>query len=116
MELHLLGPIEATVDGRRIALGATKQRAVLAMLALPPNRTVSVDRLIDGLWGEEAPDSAAKMVQLYVSQLRKLLAGNGAEIVTHGRGYELRLAPTAVDVARFEHLSANGSAREALAL
>jgi DNA-binding SARP family transcriptional activator len=62
MELHLLGPIEATVDGRRIALGATKQRAVLAMLALPPNRTVSVDRLIEGLWGEQAPDSAAKMV------------------------------------------------------
>ena len=72
-------PIEATVDGRPIRLGATKQRAVLAMLALSPNRTVSVDRLIEGLWGEEAPDSAAKMVQLYVSQLRKLLAGNGAE-------------------------------------
>ena len=116
MDLKLLGPIEATVDGRRIRLGATKQRAVLAMLALPPNRTVSVDRLIEGLWGEEAPDSAAKMVQLYVSQLRKLLDGNGAEIVTHGRGYELRLAPTAVDVGRFEQLSADGAPREALAL
>ena len=102
MDLQLLGPIEASVDGRRIRLGATKQRAVLAMLALPPNRTVSVDRLIEGLWGEEAPDSAAKMVQLYVSQLRKLLDGNGAEIVTHGRGYELRLPLTAVDVGRFE--------------
>ena len=86
------------------------------MLALPPNRTVSVDRLIEGLWGEEAPDSAAKMVQLYVSQLRKLLDGNGAEIVTHGRGYELRLPPTAVDVGRFEQLSADGVPREALAL
>ena len=116
MYLQLLGPIEATVDGRRIRLGATKQRAVLAMLALPPNRTVSVDRLIEGLWGEEAPDSAAKMVQLYVSQLRKLLDGNGAEIVTHGRGYELRLPPTAVDVGRFEQLSADGEPREALAL
>ena len=80
------------------------------MLALPPNRTVSVDRLIEGLWGEEAPDSAAKMVQLYVSQLRKLLDGNGAEIVTHGRGYELRLPATAVDVGRFEQFERRWSA------
>ena len=124
MDLQLLGPIEATVDGRPIRLGATKQRAVLAMLALQLNRTVSTDRLIEGLWGERAPPSAPKLVQLYVSQLRKLL-GEEAEIVTRGRGYELRLAADRVDAARFECLvaeaaEANGPgaalAREALAL
>src|SRR4051794_29341834 len=104
MDLHLLGPVEATLDGRPIPLGAAKQRAVLAMLALQPNATVSVDRLVEGLWGEEPPATAAKMVQLYVSQLRRLLAGDGAEIVTHGRGYELRVPPDAVDAARFERL------------
>ena len=57
---------------------ATKQRAVLAMLALNANRALSVDRLVEGLWGEHPPASAAKMVQLYVSQLRKLL-GDGRD-------------------------------------
>src|SRR6188472_3358536 len=99
MDLQLLGPVEATLDGRRIALGPTKQRALLSMLALQANATVGVDRLIDGLWGEDPPATAPKMVQLYVSQLRRVLAGDGAEIVTHGRGYELRVPREAVDVA-----------------
>ena len=96
------------------------------MLALQVNRTVSTDRLIEGLWDERAPPSAPKVVQLYVSHLRKLLAGCEAEIVTRGRGYELRLAAEQVDTARFERLvdaavaagrgSSNGEAREALAL
>jgi YVTN family beta-propeller protein len=125
MDLHLLGQVEATLDGRPIPLGATKQRAVLAMLALQPNATVAVDRLVDGLWGEDPPASAPKMVQLYVSQLRRLFAGDGAQIVTHGRGYELRVPPDAVDVARFERLVdkagrsdrlPNEAARNALAL
>src|SRR4051794_12554367 len=74
------------------------------MLALDANATVGVDRLVDGLWGEDPPATAPKMVQLYVSQLRRLLAGDGAEILTHGRGYELRLAADAVDATRFERL------------
>ena len=76
------------------------------MLALRANRTVSADELIDGLWAERPPASAAKNVQFYVSQLRKALAGDdcGASIVTHGRGYELQLPGDAVDAARFEQL------------
>src|SRR3954451_18455161 len=104
MDLRLLGPIEATLDGRRIPLGAIKQRALLAMFGLQPNTTVSIDRLLAGLWGDDPPASAAKMVQLYVSQLRRLLAGADAEIVTYGRGYELRMAADAVDAGCFERL------------
>jgi peptide/nickel transport system substrate-binding protein len=124
MDIRLLGPIEASLDDGPAPLGPRQQRAVLAMLALQLNRTVSVDRLIEGLWGERAPPSASKLVQLYVSQLRKLL-GDEAEIVTRGRGYELRVAAERVDAARFEGLvaaaadtdgSAAGLAREALAL
>ena len=76
------------------------------MLALRANRTVSADELIDGLWAEGPPASAAKNLQYYVSQLRKALASDdgGASIVTHGRGYELRLPDGAVDALRFEHL------------
>jgi YVTN family beta-propeller protein len=104
MEIRLLGLMEATVNGRAVALGPVKQRAVLAMLALNPNARVSVDRLIEGLWGEEPPSTAAKMVQLYVSHLRKLLDGAEAEIVTRGRGYELRVPADSVDAVRFERL------------
>jgi DNA-binding SARP family transcriptional activator len=80
MDLQLLGPVEATVRGRPIPLGATKQRALLAILALHANSTVSIEFLVDGLWGEEPPATAPKMVQLYVSQLRRLFADNGAQI------------------------------------
>src|SRR5512132_2816426 len=102
MHVRLLGPIEAVLEGRAVPLGTRKQRALLAMLALRPNGTVGVDQLVEGLWGEEPPASAPKMVQLYVSQLRRCLAGSGAEIVTHGHGYELRLAADRVDAVRFE--------------
>ncbi|MGZ4201871.1 MAG: AfsR/SARP family transcriptional regulator, partial [Thermoleophilaceae bacterium] len=103
-------------DGHVIALGGTKQRATLAMLALHVNEPVSSDRLIEALWGEEAPASAPKMVQLYVSQLRKLLGDGDGEIVTRGRGYELRLGSEQVDAVRFERLVEAGRADEALAL
>ena len=125
MDIRLLGPIEASLDGRPVALGTPQQRAVLAMLSLQVNQTVSADRLCEGLWGERAPASAPKMVQLYVSQLRKLLRGSVAEILTRGRGYELRLAVDRVDAVRFERLvdaaehadgAPNGEARAALAL
>jgi len=115
MDLQLLGPVEATLDGRPIPLGATKQRAVLAMLGLHANATLSMDRLVDGLWGDDPPATAEKMVQLYVSQLRRLLNG-AAEIVTHGRGYELRIDEERVDAARFERLIRQGAPDEALAL
>ena len=128
MQIRVLGHLEASVDDRPVALGGAKQRAVLAMLGLEANRAVSADRLVEGLWGEEPPRSAAKMLQNYVWRLRKVLAADGgAEILTHGRGYELRIDPELVDVVRFERLAAEAgraatagqppyAAREALAL
>ncbi len=99
------------------------------MLALRANRTVSADELIDGLWADRPPASAAKNVQFYVSQLRKALASDdcGARIVTHGGGYELQVPQDAVDALQFENLveeaarepasaGANGAASAALEL
>src|SRR5262245_11834234 len=98
------------------------------MLALRANRTVAADELIDGLWADDPPASAAKNLQFYVSELRKALAsdGAGASIVTRGRGYELRVAEEAVDALRFEEMveeaarqpsgGANGLAGAALEL
>ena len=99
------------------------------MLALSANRTVSSEELIDGLWAGRPPPSAAKNVQLHVSRLRKAFGSDdcGASIVTHGRGYELRVSEDAVDAVRFEQLIErarrdadqalpNGAAKEALEL
>jgi peptide/nickel transport system substrate-binding protein len=116
VELQLLGPIEVRLEDRPIALGPRKQRAVLAMLALQVGRTVSADRLVVGLWGEDPPSSAPKMVQLYISHLRPLLEGSGARIVTRNGGYELQLPDDDVDAVRFERLLEDSRAREALAL
>jgi WD40 repeat protein/DNA-binding SARP family transcriptional activator len=106
LEITVLGRVDALVDGQPLPLGGSKQRAVLALLALRANRTVSADDLIDGLWGDRPPASAAKNVQHYISRLRKALDANGAQatIVTRGRGYELQLPADAVDAARFERL------------
>ena len=121
----MLGPVEAVVDGRSLPLGARKQRAVLAMLVLEANRPVSADRLVEGVWGESPPASAGKMVQLYISQLRKALHGHDVTITTRARGYQLSCAAENVDLVRAERLVAaaaaaddagSGHAREALAL
>ena len=118
MDVRVLGSVEASVDGRLLALGGGKPRALLAMLALNAGSSVSAARLTDGLWGEQPPATASKLVQVYVSQLRKALAasGDGAEIVTRRHGYELRVGAGTVDAERFERLLAQGAAREALGL
>ena len=113
IDFRILGPLEARDDGRTVALGGTKQRALLGLLLLHPNETLSTDRLIDELWGERPPSSAAKAVQVRVSRLRKALAGedgNGSAdlVVTRERGYELKLDPERVDSRRFERLVAEG--------
>lgn len=102
VEIRLLGPVEAVVDGAQARLGGVKQRAVLAVLGLAPGQVVSAERLIDAVWGESPPATAATALQGHVSRLRRLL---GPEtITTRPPGYVLELDPTAVDATRFEQL------------
>jgi DNA-binding SARP family transcriptional activator len=108
MEFLLLGPLEARVDGRAVELGAAKQRALLALLLLDAGRAVSVERLVDELWGERVPATARKMVQIYVSSLRKVMPAGLLQ--TSGAGYSLKIAPEDLDVGRFEQLAAQGRA------
>lgn len=112
MRFGILGPLQAVDDhGRQLALGARKQRAVLAILLLQRGKPISGERLADELWGERAPATAAKTVQVYISRLRKAL---GRDLLqTRGQGYVLLLAPDQLDVDGFERLAAEG--REALA-
>src|SRR5712692_5528614 len=114
MEFLILGPLEVRSEGRELSLGGAKQRAVLAVLLLHRNEVVSTDRLIDELWNERPPATAAKVVQVYVSQLRKALRGrrgrNEADsiLVTRAPGYALRVEPGELDADRFEQLVDEG--------
>src|SRR5688572_33498866 len=106
MELRVLGPLEAIDGTTPLPLGGRKPRALLARLALDANRTVAVQRLIDDLWGDRVPESAAKMVQIYVSQLRKVLPPG--VLRTRPPGYVIELDPEAVDLTRFRALHDEG--------
>ena len=108
MDFHILGPLEVLDEGRAVPLGGSRQRALLALLLLHANETLSTDRLIDELWGENAPPTAAKMLHVQVSRLRKALAAAGGALVTRDRGYELTLARDRLDAHRFEDLVADG--------
>jgi DNA-binding SARP family transcriptional activator len=110
MEFCILGPLEARVDGRVVDLGKGKERALLALLLLQADRVVSVDRLVDELWGEQVPGSAPKMVQIFVSQLRKQLPDGVLQ--TRAPGYRLALGEHELDLHRFQQLASEG--REAL--
>ena len=106
MRIGVLGPVEAWEDGRELPLGSGRQRALFVLLLLHADQVVSKDRLIDELWGERPPPSAAKVLQGYVSQLRRALPPEA--IVTRGSGYLLRAVNT--DASKFERLldEANG--------
>jgi len=111
VDFAVLGPVEVRRDGRELPLGGPKQRALLAILLLNANDVVSRDGLIDGLWGERPPPSAAHTLDNYVSRLRKMLGG--ARLARRPPGYVLQLEPDELDLDRFEQLLRRG--REELA-
>jgi DNA-binding SARP family transcriptional activator/ABC-type transport system substrate-binding protein len=112
MEFLLLGPLEAVRDGRPVALGGAKQRALVALLLLHANEVVSRDRVIDELWPDRPPGAAGHNLDVQVSRLRK---GFDPEelLLTRAGGYVLRIAPEQVDVHRFERLLEEGRAANA---
>src|SRR5205809_188216 len=101
-EFRILGPLEVADGEEVLPLTGQKQRALLALLLLEANRVVSTDRLVDALWGDQPPRTAATSLQNFVSQLRKLL---GSEtLVTKPPGYLLRMDPEELDLERFRRL------------
>jgi len=112
LEFRILGPLEVLADGRPLNIGGQKQRAVLAMLLLKPNRVVAAGRLMDAVWEDDPPDTATKAIQVYVSQLRKLLGSDRLE--TKAPGYRLRIDDGELDVDRVRRLADEGAYDEAL--
>src|SRR6266498_2118526 len=111
MEFRLLGPLEVLHEHVPVRIAAGKQRALLAILLLSANRTISREQLVDSLWGEDVPESAQKMVQIQVSQLRKALLQ--PRLHTRPPGYLLEVHEDELDLACFEQAVTVG--RRALA-
>ena len=105
MEFRILGPLEVFDTGRAVPLAGSKQRALLALLLLTPNRPVSIDRLVDALWSGDPPATSSNALQYHISQLRKVL-GDGAAILTQEPGYVIQLDADQLDLLRFEQLVA----------
>src|SRR3954469_3484904 len=107
MEFGVLGPLEVRDGGRLGDLGGLKQRAVLAVLLINANQVVSLDRMIDELWGDEPPSRAAGSLQAYVSNLRRALEPARAPrtpatvLVSQAPGYAVRVEPQQIDAVRF---------------
>jgi DNA-binding SARP family transcriptional activator/glutamine cyclotransferase len=112
VEFRILGRLQVLDGGREVPLGSPKERQLLAVLLLQAGAVVSRARLIEELWGASPPPSAAKALNVHVSQLRKSLARNGDQsIVTRRPGYVLQVGRERLDAARFERLVAEARER-----
>jgi SARP family transcriptional regulator, regulator of embCAB operon len=105
LQFGVLGPLQLRSGGALVPLGAPKQRAVLAMLMMNRNRAVSVDALIDAVWGESPVPAARTSIHSYVSNLRRLLGGGTREpsrvLASVPPGYQLNVADADCDIGRF---------------
>jgi predicted ATPase/DNA-binding SARP family transcriptional activator len=112
IEFRILGPLEVSVDAQALPLGSPKQRALLGLLLVYANETLSRDRLIEELWAEAAPATVASALHVYLSRLRRLLESATSEdlLVREAYGYRLMVEQEQLDANRFQHLVGQGSA------
>jgi DNA-binding SARP family transcriptional activator/DNA-binding CsgD family transcriptional regulator/uncharacterized protein YegP (UPF0339 family) len=112
MRFRILGPVEVTSGERLMRIQPGRQQVILSALLLEPNRVVSIDRLIDVVWGEKPPATARSQVQICVAALRHMFADLDVEppIVTRPPGYLLRVADSQVDSQAFARLVADAAA------
>jgi DNA-binding SARP family transcriptional activator len=111
VKFQILGPLEVWHEGRPVVIEGAKERALLAFLLLHAGEPVSVDRLIDALWGDSPPATARKSLQVRVAGLRRTIRGD--VLLRRGDAYLVQLEPNQLDLRRFEQLLSDGS--EALA-
>lgn len=110
LDFRVLGPLEVAESDRTLDLGPLKQRSLLALLLMNVNRVVSIDRILEELWGEEALGKE-NSVWVYVSGLRSVLEPNREArtiLVTKDHGYSLQIDPDSIDAVRFEHAVSRG--------
>ncbi|MEU7000986.1 BTAD domain-containing putative transcriptional regulator [Nonomuraea sp. NPDC046570] len=118
LRFTLLGPVQMIVDGEPLTGVAPRHRAVLAYLLLNAGRVISIDRLIDAMWGYDQPDTARSQIHASITAIRKVLRGAGAVrlLETRAGGYVAQPEPGQVDAQEFTELVAAGELSEALDL
>lgn len=106
MQFQILGSLEVVADAERIELGGARQQIALAVLLLNSNRVVTMNRLIEAIYGEDLPPTSRAQAQISISTLRRIFAAHGQDgiITTHDRGYVMQVAPGQLDSLRFEEL------------
>jgi DNA-binding SARP family transcriptional activator len=97
MQVRLLGPVDVTVAGEPRPVHGVRRKAVLAVLALHQGDIVPTDQLVDAVWGDTAPPTAANTLQSHLSHLRQVL-GDRSTIVARPPGYLLTV-PTDLQAA-----------------
>jgi predicted ATPase/DNA-binding SARP family transcriptional activator len=102
MEFRILGSFEVVGRNGFVDLRGAKRRGLLACLVVHVGQPLSADRLVEELWGDRGSDGAARTVQTYMSQLRKLLRGEAASLTTRPGGYALEVDPGDIDAYQFE--------------
>ena len=102
LEFAILGPLEVRHEGRLVDLGGPRRRVVLAALLVRGGEPVPADVLVQTLWGEEAPPTAAKSLHVHVSRLRRALGAAASRLCTEASGYRLLVEPGELDADRFE--------------
>ena len=112
VEFRLLGPVEGLRSGKLVALGGAKPRALLALLLIHRNEVVSRDALIEALWPERPPGTAAHSLDVQISRLRKAF-GPEDLVKTRSGGYVLKVEPEQIDAHRFERLLEEGKRQNA---
>ncbi|MGW0805461.1 BTAD domain-containing putative transcriptional regulator [Nonomuraea sp. NPDC002799] len=112
VRFHLLGDVEAEIDGRLVELGHARQRCVLAVLLVEANHAVSADQILDRVWGDRPPQRARAAVHGYLSRLRRALTAvdDAVALVRRPCGYALTVDPMAVDLLTFRRLAAEARA------
>ncbi|WP_086732566.1 AfsR/SARP family transcriptional regulator [Streptomyces glaucescens] len=115
LRFAVLGPLRAWCGDVRLDLGPVRQQALLAALLLRPGVTVSRQQLLDGVWGPEPPGTGAKVIPVYVHQLRRRLGPEGggpagSPIVTERGGYRFDPRDVSTDVARLREILAEARA------
>jgi DNA-binding SARP family transcriptional activator/tetratricopeptide (TPR) repeat protein len=118
LRFTLLGPVQVIADGTPLTGIAPRHRAVLGYLLLNAGRVISMERLIDAMWGHDRPDTARSQIHASITAIRRVLRGAGAVhlLQTRTGGYVAAPEPGRLDTQRFTELVAAGEPREALSL
>jgi DNA-binding SARP family transcriptional activator len=123
VSIRVLGPIEVVADGQQLTIGGERQRTVLALLVASAGTAISSDKLVQGVWGDDAPPGTRRSLSTYLSNLRSEI---GDVIRRQGSGYVLEIDRAAIDAFAFEDMVAvaddliprevSNTLREALAM